>query len=225
MGQEMSTPGAAGVAHVPGLQPTAIQGPVASVRAGAGRRALFLDRDGVINVDLGYVHTAEQTQWIPGIFELCLAARDAGFLLVVITNQAGIARGHYSEQEFREYTRWAHAQFEARGVPLAATYYCPHHPTAGLGSALRDCQCRKPKPGMILAAAAALGLNLADCIMVGDTRSDILAAGAAGVGRAFLLATRDDPGASAGTGSVVHSLLQMPAILGWNDSLAAPLDR
>lgn len=160
----------------------------AIARAGAPpRRALFLDRDGVINVNHGYVHRPEQTQWLPGIFELCRAARAAGFVLVVVTNQAGIARGLYTEEQFLEYTRWVHAQFRQNGAPLEATFYCPHHPDAGVGAGLIDCDCRKPEPGMLLSAARLLGLDLANSLLLGDTESDTQAAAAAGVGRAFLL--------------------------------------
>ncbi|WP_445146025.1 D-glycero-alpha-D-manno-heptose-1,7-bisphosphate 7-phosphatase [Dyella sp. Tek66A03] len=150
-------------------------------------RALFLDRDGVINVDHGYVYAADNTDWVPGIFDLCVMARDAGFGLIVVTNQSGIARGYYSEGEFLEYTRWVHAQFEERGVPLLATYYCPHHPEAGLGEWKKDCDCRKPKPGMILAAADDFDLRLGSCVLVGDKASDLQAADAAGIGASFMV--------------------------------------
>ena len=150
---------------------------------GALKRVLFLDRDGVINVNHGYVHTPEQTEWVPGIFALCAAAHAAGYALVVVTNQAGIARGYYSLAQFIAYTRWMHEQFAARGTPLLATYYCPHHPHGVLPQYQLVCACRKPQPGMILAVASDLGLCLADCLMVGDKPSDQQAAVAAGVGR------------------------------------------
>jgi D-glycero-D-manno-heptose 1,7-bisphosphate phosphatase len=151
------------------------------------RRALFLDRDGDINVDTGYVHTAEQTQWLPGIFEYVAGAVRAGYAPVVVTNQAGIARGYYSEGQFLEYTRWVHDEFAARGVPLLATFYCPHHPDAGQGEWRVACACRKPAPGMLLAAAEALAIDLPGSVLVGDTLADIAAAKAAGVGRTRLL--------------------------------------
>jgi D-glycero-D-manno-heptose 1,7-bisphosphate phosphatase len=150
---------------------------------GALRKALFLDRDGVINVDHGYVHTPEQTEWVPGIFDVCARARDAGYVLVVITNQAGIARGYYSEDEFLQYTRWIHGEFRAKGVPLAATYYCPHHPESGVGLLRVKCDCRKPNPGMLLAAARDLSLSLSDSVMIGDMPKDREASLRAGVGR------------------------------------------
>jgi D-glycero-D-manno-heptose 1,7-bisphosphate phosphatase len=159
----------------------------AAAPASAPRRALFLDRDGVINLDTGYVHTAAQTHWLPGIFELVAGATRAGYAPVVVTNQAGIARGYYGQDEFLEYTRWVHEQFAARGAPLLATFFCPHHPEAGLGPLRVACTCRKPAPGMLLAAAETLRIDLGASLMIGDTPADIAAARAAGVGRTRLL--------------------------------------
>jgi D-glycero-D-manno-heptose 1,7-bisphosphate phosphatase len=161
---------------VPGLLPTDSWTP---------RRALFLDRDGVINVNHGYVHMPEQTDWVPGIFELCAAARDAGYALMVVTNQAGIARGLYSEAEFRTYTDWVHREFDARGVPLLATYFCPHHPEAGVGDYKVACNCRKPRPGMFLAAQADWNVDPARSCIIGDQSSDLQAAAAAQVTRGW----------------------------------------
>lgn len=147
-----------------------------------GLRALFLDRDGVINVDHGYVCSPERTDWVPGIFALCERARDLGYLLVVVTNQAGIARGYYSEQQFERYRAWVHGEFARRGVPLAATYHCPHHPTEGVGNLRQQCGCRKPRPGLLLRAQHDLGLDLGASMLIGDAETDIQAAVAAGVG-------------------------------------------
>ena len=147
------------------------------------KRALFLDRDGVINVNHGYVHTPEHTDWVPGIFELCAAASAAGHALIVVTNQAGIARGYFNETQFIVYTRWVHEQFAARGTPLLATYYCPHHPEGSIPEYRLVCGCRKPQPGMIRVAARDFGLRLDDCLMVGDKPSDQQASVSAGVGR------------------------------------------
>lgn len=169
-------------------EPGVFFSPVKPMATGRKRRALFLDRDGVINVNHGYVHSAEQTEWVPGIFELCRAGVDAGLELVVVTNQAGIARGYYSQEQFLQYTHWLHDQFESRGVPLAATYYCPHHPEFGIEGFRIDCRCRKPKPGMILAASNDLDLDLDHSVLVGDMPSDLEAAKAAGVRAAFFVA-------------------------------------
>lgn len=150
------------------------------------RRALFLDRDGVININLGYVHTPGQTRWVPGIFELARAAHRAGYLLIVATNQAGIARGYYSEDDFIAYTRWLHGEFEQRGVPLCATYYCPHHPTAGIGPLRTACGCRKPGTGLLLQAADDWRIDLSASLLVGDSLSDLQAAADAKVPVAVL---------------------------------------
>ena len=153
----------------------------------APRPAMLLDRDGVITANHGYVHTAAQTNWVEGIFELVAAAHRAGFAPIVATNQAGIARGLYSEAQFLDYTRWMHAEFAARGTPLLATFWCPHHPSVGIGEGLADCASRKPGAAMLLAAAQAFSLDLSRSLLVGDKPSDIEAGRRAGVGRSLLL--------------------------------------
>lgn len=145
------------------------------------RRALFLDKDGVINVNHGYVCTPERTDFIDGIFELCRAATRRGFLNVVVTNQAGIGRGYYTESDFTTYVDWVRAQFRQHGAQLDAVYYCPHHPVRGVGKYLKDCACRKPKPGMLLNAQRDLDLDLTRCVLVGDSVSDLEAGRTAGV--------------------------------------------
>lgn len=151
------------------------------------KRALFLDRDGVINVDIGYLHRAEDCVFVPGIFELVRQARKAGFDVFVVTNQAGIARGYYSEETFAAFTGWMLEQFAAEGAPITQVYYCPHHPTAGIGGYGIVCECRKPAPGMLLRAAGEHGIDLSRSIMVGDSITDMEAARAAGVGQCYLL--------------------------------------
>ena len=163
----------------PGLEPWP--------KESAPRRALFLDRDGVSHVDHGYVHTAARTDWIPGIFELVAQAGAKGLLPVIVTNQAGIARGYYDEADFRRYTAWMHAEFRMRRSPLAATYFCPHHPIAGVGELRCECTCRKPQPGMLLAAAQRLDIDLAGSVMLGDKVSDMEAATRAGVATTLLV--------------------------------------
>jgi D-glycero-D-manno-heptose 1,7-bisphosphate phosphatase len=177
----------------------------------AARKALFLDRDGVINVDRGYVHTPEQTEWIPGIFELCRRAAELGYLLVVITNQAGIARGYYGEAEFAQYSDWLRGQFAERGLRIEAIYHCPHHPTEGIGELRRECDCRKPQPGMILRAARELGLDLSGSALLGDQPWDMEAARRAGVAHRFRLGA---PVANADNGGNIDEAIA------WLDRLA-----
>ena len=150
-------------------------------------KALFLDRDGVINVERGYVHRRESFEFIPGIFELCRAAQGLGYLLVVITNQAGIARGYYSESEFNNLTDWMMDQFAQKQVSIARLYYCPYHPALGVGQYKYDSPDRKPNPGMLLRAQSDLDLDLGSSILIGDKLSDIQAGCAAGVGTQILL--------------------------------------
>jgi D-glycero-D-manno-heptose 1,7-bisphosphate phosphatase len=152
--------------------------------------ALFLDRDGVINVDHGYVWQTRDFEFMPGIFDLCRAARGQGWRIVVVTNQAGIGRGLYTEADFERLTHWMRARFAAEGAAVDGVYQCPTHPTAGLGRYRTESTLRKPGPGMILQAQADMGLNLARSALVGDKASDIEAGLAAGVGLNLLLAGR-----------------------------------
>src|SRR6267378_4319457 len=114
-------------------------------------KAAFLDRDGVINVDRGYVHRIEDFEFVPGTLQACRELARRGWLLVVATNQSGIGRGLYTAQDFRTVTDWMRSRFEEYQAPLAGVYYCPHHPTEALGGNRIQCDCRKPQPGMLLA--------------------------------------------------------------------------
>lgn len=177
------------------------------------RPALFLDRDGVINVEKNYVHRIEEFEFIEGIFDLCRTATQQGMLLVVVTNQAGIGRGYYTEAQFHALTVWMQARFAEQDVPLAKVYFCPFHPEHGVGEYRRESFDRKPNPGMILRARDELGIDLARSALVGDKASDIAAARAAGVGYTILLGDApcaDPPSAR------VHSLAAARAALGKN---------
>lgn len=150
-------------------------------------RALFLDRDGVINRDDGYVRRKQDVHFIEGIFPLTAAAVARGFLPIVVTNQSGIGRGYYDERQFRRLMRWMKREFLRRRAPLAAVYFCPYHPEHGIGRYRRDSPLRKPHPGMLLRAAADFRLDLHRSILVGDAVTDMEAGIAAGVGRLFHL--------------------------------------
>lgn len=161
------------------------------------KSALFLDRDGVINVDHGYVHTPENFEFVDGIFEVVATAKRVGFLVVVVTNQAGIGRGYYSETQFHALTDWMKARFAERGGQIDAVYFCPCHPEHGIGQYRRESEFRKPAPGMLLLAQRELDIDLSRSIFVGDKASDMQAGRAAGVGRLLLLGDTDlSPGSS-----------------------------
>jgi D-glycero-D-manno-heptose 1,7-bisphosphate phosphatase len=147
----------------------------------AGRRAAFLDRDGVLNEDTGYVGRVSDFRLLPGVPEALRLLGDAGWLLVVVTNQSGIGRGYYTEADFQAVTAHLRALLAADGVTLAHVAHCPHAPDGG------PCRCRKPAPGMILDSAAALGVDLSASVMIGDKPSDVAAGRAAGVARCFLV--------------------------------------
>ena len=155
------------------------------------RRAVFLDRDGVINEEKSYVYRTEDFEFVEGVFELCRLFEAQGYLLVVVTNQAGIGRGLYTEDDFSVLTAWMIGQFRAAGVSIAAVYYCPFHPQHGTGDYRRESHDRKPNPGMILRARDELGIDLSRSILIGDKESDILAGKTAGVGINVLLVPAD----------------------------------
>lgn len=144
-------------------------------------RALFLDRDGVINVEKNYVQRIEDFEFVEGIFELCASAQSRGYKLVVVTNQAGIGRGYYSEQDFLNLTEWMLEQFCQRAIVVDRVYFCPYHPLHGVGEYRRESLDRKPGPGMILRASSELVIDLSRSILIGDKHSDIEAGIAAGV--------------------------------------------
>jgi D-glycero-D-manno-heptose 1,7-bisphosphate phosphatase len=146
------------------------------------RRGLILDRDGVINHDPGYLHRIEECRFVDGIFAMTRSFVEAQFAIVIATNQSGIGRGIYSEDDFRLLMDWMSGEFTRHGVDLAGIYHCPFHPTEGIGAYRRDSDCRKPRPGMLLHAAADLELDLRASWCVGDNVSDIEAGRAAGVG-------------------------------------------
>ncbi|MDP1774220.1 MAG: HAD family hydrolase [Methylobacter sp.] len=153
------------------------------------RPALFLDRDGIINVETNYVYRIDDFVFIDGIFDLCRNAMAVGMAIVVVTNQAGIGRGYYTEAQFHELSNWMCERFAEEGVAIDAVYYCPYHAVYGIGKYKVDSFDRKPNPGMILRARDELELLLEDSILIGDKASDIAAARAAKVGRAVLMAS------------------------------------
>lgn len=149
------------------------------------RKAAFLDRDGVINQDRAYVHRWEDFEFVPGAIEGMRRLQEAGYALVIVTNQSGLARGYYTEAQYQALTTALREELARQGVKLDGVYHCPHHPKGTVPELSIDCDCRKPAPGMVLQAARELGLSLPDSLLIGDKPGDIAAARAAGVGRAY----------------------------------------
>jgi D-glycero-D-manno-heptose 1,7-bisphosphate phosphatase len=150
-------------------------------------KALFLDRDGIINVDHGYVYKKEDFHFTDGIFDVCRHAISLGFDIYIITNQAGIGRGYYSVNDFLVLTKWMKETFNNEGVKISDVFYCPHHPTEGVGIYKESCQCRKPAPGMLIEAKDKYNINLSKSFFIGDKISDMEAAQAAGITNRILI--------------------------------------
>ncbi len=139
------------------------------------RRAVFFDRDGTLNVEKNYLYLREDWEWLPGAIEAIRSANELGFEVVVVTNQAGIARGLYSENDLARLHSWVSADLAKFGARVDAYYYCPHHPDF-----TGPCECRKPQPGLLRQAAKERGIDLSNSYLVGDKFSDVQAALAAG---------------------------------------------
>ena len=163
------------------------------------RPVAFLDRDGVINVDHGYVYRWEDFEFMPGAVEAMQRLTVAGFQLVVVTNQSGIARGMYTPSDFDALTARMTEALHASGVEVALVLHCPHHPKGSVLPFATDCTCRKPQPGMILDGLQRLGADPGACFMVGDKMSDIEAARRAGLGSAYLVTSdKNNEGVTSG---------------------------
>jgi D-glycero-D-manno-heptose 1,7-bisphosphate phosphatase len=152
-----------------------------------GERAVFLDRDGVINVDRHYLHQVEQFAFIDGVPRALQRLQQAGWKLVVVTNQSGIARGLFTEADYQRLTQHMTQRLAEAGVHLDAVLHCPHLPDAPVAAYRIACACRKPAPGLLVRAARQLGLDLARSVMVGDKGSDLRAGRSAGVARCLLV--------------------------------------
>jgi len=143
------------------------------------RRAVFLDRDGTLNVEKEYLYRIVDFEFIPGAVEAVQLLNEAGFLVVVVTNQSGVARGYYTEEDVESLHRYVAAELQKSGARVDAWLYCPHHPD-GRGSYSLPCSCRKPLPGMLKEAARRYDIDLAASVMIGDKQADISAGQAAG---------------------------------------------
>lgn len=145
------------------------------------KKALFLDRDGVINIEKDYLYKIDDFEFIDGIFDLCQYYSNLGYLIIVVTNQSGIAREYYSQKDFNILTSWMIKEFILNKIKLTHVYHCPHHPLIS-----GECSCRKPNPGMLLNAKNDFDINLEESIIVGDKERDIEAGINAGLQETYL---------------------------------------
>ena len=159
------------------------------------QKAFFFDRDGVINVDHGYVSKPEGFEFMEGVFPVMRALSKKGYLLIIVTNQSGIGRGYYTGDDFEKLTSWMMDRFAEEGIKIAAVYHCPHSPEA-------DCVCRKPASGMLLQAIREQNVDVLSSWMVGDKASDMAAAEAAGICNRVLLG-------GAGLGHSTHQISEL----------------
>lgn len=164
-------------------------------------KALFLDRDGVVNVEKNYLHKIEDFELMEGILDVCRVYQERGYLIIIVTNQSGISRGYYTEDDFALLSRWMVEYFKNSGVTITHIYHCPHHESID-GS----CECRKPSPGMFLSAQKEYDFDMGASVMIGDNERDIEASLKAGVGHNILLsseATRSQ------ADRIIHSLVEL----------------
>jgi len=178
-------------------------------------KALFLDRDGVVNIDHGYVYQPDKFEFVLGVFAACKAFVDAGFKLIIVTNQSGIGRGYYNETDFHDLTKWMINEFAKNSVHVTGVYFCPHHPKKALPEYLTECDCRKPAPGMLYQGIEEHNINPDLSIMVGDKLSDMQAASNANIATKVLVRSGQalDTQAVEEADHVCDSLADLPAIL------------
>jgi D,D-heptose 1,7-bisphosphate phosphatase len=150
-------------------------------------KAVFLDRDGTINKDIGYLYKIEDLELLPGVIQAIKILNDSGFLVIVITNQSGVARGYYSEMDIKLLHNYINNILNEYGANIDAFYYCPHHPEKGIGKYKVNCNCRKPKPGLIENAIEEFKIDRSKSYMVGDKKSDVEAGKNANLKDSYLI--------------------------------------
>jgi len=188
----------------------------------SGRRAVFVDRDGVLIIDVHHLASASQIEILPGVPESLRRLRDAGWAAVVVTNQSVVARGLVTEEGLREIHRALEAQLRSRGAAVDAVYYCPHHPEGAVAAFRVVCDCRKPEAGLLLRAAADLGIDLAASVMVGDAASDVEAGRRAGCRTVLLRAAQESGAPPAGRAAADHVATDLADAVRW--ILATPAE-
>ena len=147
-------------------------------------KTIFLDRDGVINKDIGYLHKIDDFKFIEGIFDACLFFLSLDYQIIIVSNQSGIARGYYTEDEYKKLTSWMINKFSIKNICILDVFHCPHGPDS-------DCRCRKPMPGMFIEAKQKYNIDMNRSWMIGDKETDIEAANLAGISNTILVRSSD----------------------------------
>ena len=150
-------------------------------------KAIFLDRDGVINKEVNYLHKIEDFEFTHQCIEALVSLQAQGYLLFIITNQAGIGRGYYTEKDFHVLNNWMLSELHKHGITITEVQFCPHHAKHGLGEYKIDCDCRKPKTGMINPLIEKYNIDLKNSILIGDKLSDIYAGDTANINTLILV--------------------------------------
>ena len=168
-------------------------------------KALFLDRDGIINVDHGYTYKIDNFEFVEGIFDFIRIFSTAGYTIFIVTNQSGIGRGYYTEQDFKHLTTWMVNMFKGKHIPIENVYYCPHSPE-------ENCHCRKPNIGMIEEALSAYDIDLANSWLIGDKQSDIDLAVRANIGNRIVIGEDTFTGYTYRFESISEALSHLPTL-------------
>lgn len=177
------------------------------------KRAIFLDRDGVIIEDTGYISSIDDIHLIPGIIQ-GLSNLQNDFRIIIITNQSGVARGYFTESDLIKIHERLIAILAAYDIYIDSIYFCPHHPTAGKGKYKQNCECRKPKPGMLIQASKDFGLNLRESVIIGDMESDIECGLSVGTKTVLLTNVRDIKRVTSKADKIINDPQKISLIIG-----------
>jgi len=170
-------------------------------------KTIFLDRDGVINKEVNYLHKVEDFEFIEGVFDACNYLKKLGYSFIIVTNQSGIGRGLYDLKEYQTVTKWMLNQFKKNNIKILDIFYCPHDPKL-------NCHCRKPKPGMFLKAEKKYKIDMANSWMIGDMEGDIKAANQAGIVKTILVRSGHKIEESSSNAKfIINSISQAPSII------------
>ena len=168
-------------------------------------KTIFLDRDGVINKEVNYLHKIDDFEFVDGIFDACLYFQQLGYKIIIVTNQSGISRGYFTESDYQKVTQWMLNQFKYKNISILDVFHCPHGPDS-------TCDCRKPNPGMFLQAKAKHNIDMTKSWMIGDNERDIIAANNSGINNTIMLKTNNNQ-SNSNAKIILDSILQTKQVI------------